>query len=89
MARPTKGLREIAEELGSWFPSETPEFRELVLRILAALPGGDLAYEAGFEPLPIGWKEAELLGKLLLALQDARDVAAITRYLLRLHETAY
>jgi hypothetical protein len=89
MAQFSKELREIAEDLGVWFPSEPPEFRELVLRILAALPGGDLAYEAGFEPLPIGWKEAELLRKLLLALSDARDVAAMTRYLLRLHETAY
>jgi hypothetical protein len=89
MAKFSKELREIAEDLGAWFPSETPEFRELVLRILAGMPGGDLAYEAGFEPLPIGWKEAELLGKLLLALQDPRDVAVMTRYLLRLHEMAW
>jgi len=31
--------------------------------------------------LPLGWKEADLLGKLLLSLQDSSDVAEAVRVL--------
>jgi hypothetical protein len=74
-------LREVLEELEAWLPSETAEFVELVARLLASLPGGEELEGMGYEPLGVGWKEAELLGKLLLSLQDSGDVAEAVRVL--------
>jgi len=68
-------LERLAEELDAWLPSESEEFTTLFFRLLASLPGGELAEEAGYRPLPVGWKEAELLAKTLATLQDASDVA--------------
>jgi len=31
--------------------------------------------DIGYEPFPIGWKEAELIAKTLLAIQSSGDVA--------------
>lgn len=77
-------LRRIAGELECWLPCETEEFVTLLFRLLAGLPGGELAEEAGYEPLCLGWKEADLLGRTLVALRDAGDVAWLTSRLLRL-----
>jgi hypothetical protein len=74
-------LREVLEELEVWLSSETPGFVELVARLLASLPGGEELEDMGYEPFPVGWKEAELLGKLLLTLQDSGDVAEAVRVL--------
>jgi len=73
-------LQEVLEELEAWLPSESAGFVELVGRLLASLPGGE-ELEGVFEPLPLGWKEADLLGKLLLSLQDSSDVAEAVRVL--------
>lgn len=72
-------FQEVLEELKTWWVSETDDFRQLVIDILASLPGGeDLdLISSSDEPLMIGWKEAELLGKTLLAIQEASDVKAI------------
>lgn len=83
---PRKELTEMVEELKTWLASETPEFRELVLRALAALPGGEDLQDMGYEPLPMGWKEAELLGKLLVTVQDASDVDYVVSSLLEEEE---
>ena len=74
-------LQDVLAELEAWLPSETPEFVELVGRLLASLPGGEELEELGYEPLPVGWKEAELLGRLLVALQDGADVREAVRVL--------
>jgi hypothetical protein len=66
-------LTDVLDELEVWLPSEPEGFAELVGRVLASLPGGD-DLDGIFEPLPIGWNEANLLGKLLLALESPRDV---------------
>jgi hypothetical protein len=68
------GRKKIFEEVQVWISSETEDFINLVGRILASLPGGE-GLEEIFEPLAIGWKEVELLGKLLTALDNASDVA--------------
>lgn len=76
-----KELRKIIEDLQVWLPSETEEFQLLVAGALAALPGGERLEEAGVEPLPIGWKEAELLGRLLVAVKSADDVRQVVESL--------
>jgi len=73
-------LKEVLEELEAWLPSETAEFVEIVGRVLVSLPGGD-ALDGLFEPLALGWKETELLGKLLLSLRDSSDVEEAVRRL--------
>jgi hypothetical protein len=66
--------KKIFEEVQVWISSETEDFINLVGRVLASLPGGEVLGGI-FEPLAIGWKEVELLGKLLTALDNASDVA--------------
>jgi len=68
-------MQKLVDELVSWLPSEAQEFNELFLRLLASLPGGDYLEDIGYEPFPIGWKEAELIAKTLLAIQSSGDVA--------------
>lgn len=68
-------MQKLVDALVSWLPSETQEFNELFFRILASLPGGDYLEDIGYEPFPIGWKEAELIAKTLSALQSSGDVA--------------
>lgn len=74
-------VRQAVEAMAAWLPSETEEFQRLVASLLAALPGGEALEEAGTEPAPVGWTEAELLGDLLHAIQDAGDVRFAVRRL--------
>ncbi len=71
-------VRDILEELRSWLPNYDhgeDSFPELVLRILASLPGGDELEEAGYEPYSqIGWHEADLLARVIDAVDSQRDV---------------
>jgi hypothetical protein len=70
-------------ELWGWLDSETKEYVDLVFRMLATLPGGDLLEDYGYEPFPgVGWKEADMLGEMLNAIESKRDVEAIIDYLL-------
>jgi hypothetical protein len=74
-------IDQVAEEIAVWMPSETDDFRELVLRVLASLPGGERLQEF-VEPLLIGWKEVELLGRLLVSLQNRWDVELVVEKVL-------
>lgn len=74
--------QETLDELLAWLPSETDDFNTLVLRIIASLPGGEELEALGYEPLSIGWKEIELLGKLLTSLNDASDVKKVANALI-------
>lgn len=76
-------LDAIIEELETWLPSETEEFVELVMRILASLPGGEEVEDLGYRPLCMGWKEVELLRGLLSVLNGPEDVQYVSRRLLR------
>jgi hypothetical protein len=77
-------LHEIAARLAAWMPSETEDFRNLVARILAALPGGECI--DWVEPLSIGWAEVALLQELLSVLHDASDVEYIAKTVFGLDE---
>ncbi len=85
MARGRKELTDAATTMGSWWGSESKEYRKLVLRILSSLPGGEEAEDYGFEPHDwLGWQEVSMLGDLLQAVQSDRDVARVTKYLLHI-----
>jgi len=76
-SKPRKPIADLIGELQSWLPNydHGPEdFPTLFWRILASLPGGDQAADMGYETFNLGWKEAELLGDTLNAIQDTRDV---------------
>lgn len=81
-----KELFEVAEELKNWMEqwAEAPDwsFPHFVYRILAALPGSDRLEGLVDDPAPIGWKEADLIGRLLVEIQDADDVRDVVEFLL-------
>jgi hypothetical protein len=81
-ARLRKAIKEDIEDLHEWMKSEDPKFNELVFRILASLPGGERAEDLGYEPLPLGWKEIELVEQLLRSIETDKDVEEITDYLI-------
>jgi hypothetical protein len=76
-SKPRKPIADLIGELQSWLPNydHGPEnFPTLFWRILASVPGGDRAADMGYETFNLGWKEVELLGSTLEAIQDTRDV---------------
>jgi hypothetical protein len=77
--------KEVFEELKVWIYSETEDFVKLVGSILASLPGGE-RLKGIFEPLAIGWKEVELLGKLLTVLDSTSDVSEAVETIFDLEE---
>jgi hypothetical protein len=77
-------LFEAVDDLLTWWDSESDNFRVLVISILAALPGSEDLEGLGFEPAPVGWKEVELLGNLLVSLETPDDVRYAVRELLGL-----
>lgn len=78
-----KEVREATEELLSYWDSMTEEFQAFVLRILASLRGGDRAEDLGFKPYEfLGWTELDLIGNLMIALQDTKDVEEVVDALL-------
>jgi hypothetical protein len=70
---------DVIEELEAWLPSESEKFVNFIGRFLASLPGGE-EFQAVWEPLipyGLGWKEVELLTKLLLAIKEPSDTKEI------------
>lgn len=85
MPRPRKPIADLVEELRSWLPNfdHGPlDYPTLLWRILASLPGGDEAEDVGYEPFALGWHEADQLGRVLVAIEDKRDVEDLVRGLL-------
>lgn len=84
MAR--KEIQDLIGELKSWLPNYdhgTDSYPTTLFRILAALPGGEELEDAGYEPMPgLGWHEADQLGRVLVTIQDKRDVEDIVRALM-------
>jgi hypothetical protein len=76
--RARKPIADLIKELRSWLPNydRGPDsFPTTLYRILASLPGGDELEDMGYEPMGgIGWNEADQLGRVLVAIQDKRDV---------------
>jgi hypothetical protein len=58
---------------GMWY-SETKDFQQLVLDILASLPGGDMAEDMGGKESGLGWFELNMLGELINAIENESDV---------------
>lgn len=80
-AAPTERLDNL--EIFSWWDSETREFGELVFRLLASMPGGDEAADVGYEPFPhLGWKEWDMIAKMMEAVDSDRDVAYVVQKLM-------
>lgn len=76
-------MEKVLRELEAWWPSWTEGMRALVLAILAALPGGEELLDLGVEPENVGWKEVEILGRLLSSLREASDVKRVVEAILR------
>jgi len=66
-------------EMSSWWDSETQEFQTFVLRLLASLPFGEEAEDAGFEPFTnaLGWQEMVMVTEMLDKIQDKNDVMSL------------
>jgi hypothetical protein len=72
-----KQIQDLIEELRSWLPNydHGPEdYPTLLWRILASAPGGEQAEDMGYEPFNMSWQELDQLGRVLVAIQDKRDV---------------
>jgi hypothetical protein len=76
-SKPRKPIADLIVELQSWLPNydHGPEdYPTLLWRLLASMPGGDRAEDMGYEPFSLDWHEIDQLGRVLVAVQDQRDV---------------
>lgn len=83
--KPRKPIADLIEELKSWLPNYDhgeKEYPTVLYRILASAPGGDELADVGYEPFNLGWHEIDQLGRVLVAIQDKRDVEDIVQALL-------
>ena len=79
-------IQKLIGELKSWLPNYNhgpKEYPTVLYRILASAPGGDELADIGYEPFNLGWHEIDQLGRVLVAIQDKRDVEDIVRELMR------
>jgi len=67
--------------MSGWWDSETREFEEFVLRLLATLPGGEDAEDMGYEPFGnfMGWQEMKMITEMLDKIEYKDDVAQLIR----------
>ena len=74
---PRTEIEELIEELRSWLPNydhKANDYPTVLWRILASAPGGEQAEDMGYEPFNLGWHEIDQPGRVLVAIQDKRDV---------------
>ena len=75
---PRKPIADLIAELRSWLPNYDhgpDDYPTIFYRILANAPGADELVDIGYEPIGnMGWHELDLLGRVLVAIQDKRDV---------------
>jgi hypothetical protein len=87
MSKPRKPIADLIEELRSWLPNydqaKDGNYPQLLFRILASLPGGEELEGMGYEPYEINWQEADQLGRVLVAIQDKRDVESLVAGLIQ------
>ena len=83
---PRKPIAELISELRSWLPNYDhgpDDYPTILYRILATAPGGDELEDMGYEPIGnLGWHELDQLGRVLVAIQDKRDVEDLIRGLI-------
>lgn len=80
-----KEIKDLIGELKSWLPNYDHGEREyptVLFRILASAPGGERLEDVGYEPFNLGWQEIDQLGRVLVAIQDKRDVEDLVNALL-------
>lgn len=79
--RAPKKLREAVSELVAWLPNyHGEEYPKIIFRILASMPGGDEMEDVGYEPIGgMGWKELDMLGQLIDAIETKDDVEYAVR----------
>jgi len=69
-------------ELYSWWGNVTKEYQELVLKILASVPGGEVLEDVGYEPFPyLGWQEFAMIGEMMDKIEDKQDVETVIKKL--------
>ena len=87
MSKPRKPIADLIEELRSWLPNYDHgpnDFPTVFYRILANAPGAEELEDIGYEPIGnMGWHELDLLGRVLGAIQDKRDVEDLVQGLIR------
>lgn len=68
-------LQNAIDELLGWLPSETREYQEFVCNIVGSIPGGELLADLGYNKFDnfLGWKEFDMVGKLMEAIDDKQD----------------
>ena len=79
-------LSKATRDLMAWWTSETDEFRDLVIDLLSGLPGSDdLSDRFGITETRnnCGWKEIDLIGNLLVAVNNSDDVAFVCNAILK------
>ena len=70
----------------AWWTSETQEFRDLIIDLLSGLPGSDEladAFAIDETKNNCGWKEIDIIGNLLTAVNNSSDVAIVCKAILR------
>jgi len=86
----TQELEKALRELSSWWLSETQEFRNLVVSLLCGLPGADEEYQLSERFVTTdyncGWKEIDLIGNLLAAVNTEADAEEASKAILKIEK---
>jgi hypothetical protein len=86
---PRKKITDMIEELRSLLPNydHKQEYPQLIFRLLATLPGGDELEDMGYAPISgMGWHEADMMGRMLEAIEGKSDVEDLVAGLIREEE---
>lgn len=70
----TPQMKAAGTEVLHLWSSESADFHQVILDLLASLPGGDEAEEMGGKERAIGWMELEMIGDLINAIGANWDV---------------
>lgn len=73
-------LYEIGIENDIW--REVAPNIKVLMSLICALPGGDELEDLGIEPVNVGWREFDQLGRWIMAIDSADDVKATIKAIL-------
>lgn len=77
-----KELKEMAENLVYWLNDEPRETADLFLNIIAAMPGGEVLRDLGYDKFRLFWAEVELLEDMLKTIETQKDVEELAKYII-------